>query len=62
MANYPIDSKGSFCSFMQINKIMNVFWVSLRKRRIGNLMWMIMKWNWGIWLRMVMIRTKTLLH
>jgi len=32
--NSPIDYKWSFCPFMQLNKIMDVFWVGLRKRCI----------------------------
>jgi len=57
-----IDYKESFCPLMQINNIMDVFGVDLRKRRIENLMDMIMKWNWALWFSTVMVRTKALLH
>jgi len=44
---------------MQLSKINDVFGASLRKRRIENLIDMIMKWNWVLWLNMVMWRTKS---
>ena len=57
-----IDYERSFCPLVQINKIIDVFGVGLRKRTIKILMYMIMKWNWVLWHGMVMGRTKALLH